>query len=217
MERLSSRIADKIAVNTNADHDGREVIQYGVTAILHISLFLALIAVLGVVFDVLMPILTICLAAAFFRQNSGGAHAVNSLLCTSIGCLACLLLSLFAKYFVTLQVPFQFYTVLAAVTVFLAVLATIVLVPVDTPNKPIKTIEKKKRMKRNSGIILAIYTILMVISLILGRSRPQWSLFLVCMCLGVLWQTLLLTKFGRRFFTLIQSPFVRASLRSEHK
>lgn len=211
LDEISKKISDKIANNTNADKNQSDVIHYGVMAIIHITVFIALISVLGIIFNTFMPILTICLSAAFFRQNSGGAHAESSLLCTSIGCVVCLLLSLFCKTLVGWNIPLYAYIIFAAVSVFLAVLATVFLVPVDTPNKPIKSEKKKKRMKRNSYIILFIYLGLLVVALFLGRSNVEWFLFLVCMCFGILWQTFMLTKIGGRFLSLIQAPFLKIS------
>lgn len=206
LDQLSSLIANKIADNTDATQDGREVIEYGVMAILHITFFLLLISSLGLIFGVYMPIMTICLSAAFFRQHSGGSHALNSLFCTSIGCVVCLVLSLLCKVASTYSIPLYFYIILSIVSIIAALAATIILVPVDTPNKPIKSEIKKKRMKRNSFIILTIYSVLLAVSIIIGQSYTNWLLFNLCMSLGILWQTFMLTKAGEVFLQGVQIP-----------
>lgn len=217
LNELSRKISDKIADNTGGGEQQRQVIAYGVLAILNISAFLLTAVILGAAFGALLPILTVCLSGALFRQSSGGAHAHSSFFCTFIGCIVCLLFSLLCKYAAALPIPGWAYIALTAAVFIAAFAATAALVPVDSPAKPIKSEKKKKRMKRNSYITLAAYLLILVVYLAMSRGGGSFRLFLLSLCAGVGWQSLTLTKPGARLMETLQAPLVKCATLFSHR
>lgn len=204
IQTFSQKLADKIASNTNANAESKAVILYGIIAITHTAFFMLLITILGILTNLLFPIWVVCMSAAVLRRNSGGAHAENSVYCTSIGSVVCLFLSFLSKIIIGININITIFIISGVAIFLIAVFAIWRLCPVDTPNKPIKSKSKIKRMRRNSFITLAAYFLLSAISIYFGINNPTWVLFAICLWFGLIWQLFMLTKAGLVFLTFIQ-------------
>ena len=72
------------------------------------------------------------------------------------------------------------------------------LAPVDSKNKPIKKLERRKKLKRKSINIINIYLIISVVFIIIYHfyNVHNMIIYFECLYLGMLWQVISLTKMG---------------------
>lgn len=197
MEQLANRIASKIASELTFDGEKKQVLSYGLTAILQSVVMTITVAVLGALLHVFFESLTICFAVSLLRKYSGGAHAQTIASCTVVGILTCLLFGLIAQYMGDKPVPDLIYIILILIIFLYSLAIAVQKAPVDSPNKPIRTETKKKRMKKATIFLLSLY---LVVSTILFLYRDSSSLIgniMICLLFSTVWQMSSLTKGGK--------------------
>jgi accessory gene regulator B len=69
-------------------------------------------------------------------------------------------------------------------------------VPVDSPNKPIKSEKKIKRMRKGSFIIITVYFCLQLFFLSLTTRFPAFRSYGISLLFGSTWQAMTLTPLG---------------------
>ncbi|MDD4799390.1 MAG: accessory gene regulator B family protein [Clostridia bacterium] len=199
MEKLAKQLAFKIASSLNYDKEKEAVIAYGLIAIIQVTITVLLILLFGILINAPVEALIICFSASLLRKYSGGAHAETPELCTMISVLYCTLTALLAKYLLVAiyrPIPMAIAILLIFALSFLVIYQ---LAPVDSPNKPIRTEKKKKRMRKGSFLILFVYFILSLIFWVFSNSFAAFKAYAVCILLGISWQTLTLTSVGFLF------------------
>ncbi|MHB1485803.1 MAG: accessory gene regulator ArgB-like protein [Saccharofermentanales bacterium] len=196
MDRLAARLASKIAQELSFSDEKRQVVEYGLIAILQSILIVTLVLLLGALFRIFMEAAILCFGVSILRKYSGGVHASTSLSCTMVTIIFCisggLLMSLVSQTGI-LQLT------LFIITLFVFIYAFIISfrnAPVDSPNKPIRTVLKKHKMKMYTIYILSSYFLISMILLYQSRS-PFFISALLCLLLSVLWQISTLTKPGK--------------------
>lgn len=208
MERLCKDIANKIAIELNLDNDNEEVIAYGTFAILHITLCIILVIVFGALFHVLLEALIISFTVSILRKYSGGVHASTPGICAAIGTFACVGL---AEVALIISRFFSFWSLLIlGIIIFITAYYIIYkLAPVDSPSKPIKKAEKRKRMKKACNMLLSFYLIIEIINIVVYfiSGNRSFVVYSVCIYLGVIWQVSTLTNSGDLVLRKIDSFF----------
>ncbi|MFL0267668.1 accessory gene regulator ArgB-like protein [Candidatus Clostridium radicumherbarum] len=198
MERITNNVAAKIAGELKLDNDNREIIAYGIFAIVDIAFSIFLVIIFGLLFHVTYEALIISFTGSILRKYSGGAHASSPGKCATIGTVICLGLALFFKfllgYIITLRVLFILGIVIFVISYYLIYK----LAPVDSPSKPIKKKEKKDRMKKGSIFVLSSYLLLVIISSIIYfyTKNKNFMVYSLCVYGGSMWQVFTLTKAG---------------------
>ncbi len=198
MEKYSRAVAEKLASDLGYDDEKREVMAYGAFALFQMLISVGLVLGFGIVFHVAVEALIISFAASILRKYSGGVHASSPNTCTLLGIVVCIGFAMAIKFvlapvtgiggFLAAGVPafaWAFYTVYK-------------LAPVDTPNKPIRSEAKRRRMRKGSFTLLGFYLVLTAVSLMLYMIVKWDNFFVYSMCLtfGVLWQVFTLTRGG---------------------
>ena len=205
MEKLTNNIALKISTELKLDNDSKEKIAYGMFALINIVLSIILVIIFGLIFHVAIEALTVCFTGSILRKYSGGAHASSPSNCAIIGTIICIGQALL----------FLIGPVIAPVTVLilgigifsLAYYLLYKLAPVDSPSKPIKSKEKRSRMKKGSIIVLSAYIIIVMINAIFfisSRDR-RFLVYPLCIYGGVAWQVFTLTHQGNSTLNKIDS------------
>jgi accessory gene regulator B len=77
--------------------------------------------------------------------------------------------------------------------------------PVDSIKKPITNIELKKQFKKKSIIVIAIFSVIIIILYILSKKYSEifYIKVIESISFGVLWQTTTLTKSGISFINKV--------------
>lgn len=193
-EILSKRIGNKIAKELNLDNDNEEVIIYGLFTFITILYNILLVMIFGMIFNVLIESLIVSFVISILRKSSGGAHANSHGICAMMGTFVSVVIALISK----LDISINNVIIIGIIAFAWAYYNIFKLSPVDSPNKPIKTDKKKKRLKKSSIIILSIYLIIVTINIgLYGYTKVDRMLvYSICILGGVIWQILSLTKVG---------------------
>jgi len=203
MEKLCNNIAEKIAYELNYDKNKKEVIAYGMFALLQMTLSILLVILFGALFDVMLE-------ALIMRKYSGGVHASSSAACIILGTVICIgqaiVIKLLSNYGVTLNT-----VIISGVVIFIWSFGLIYkLAPVDSPSKPIFRQEKRSKMKKGSIIILSAYLFMVIITIIIYLYNGSNNLFKYCLCIymGILWQVFTITTYGHLIIKKLELFFI---------
>lgn len=209
MEKIVLKISNKLTEQLDLDNEKKLVVFYGLLALFQIIISFFFIILIGLILGVMFEALIFCLSVSILRKYSGGAHASSVEICTIFGVIACITFPMIIKYIYIYLYNLYFIVLLIIITFLLSFILIYKLAPVDSPNKPIKTNKKRKRMRKNSFSVLVIYLFISIVFLILGK---KYSVFFRCnlsLLFGIFWQVLTLTKFGKNILTLINIIFNR--------
>jgi accessory gene regulator B len=208
IERISKKIADTLANNLDLDNDNREVLAYGAFALLQILLSIILVAVFGLIFNVIIEALIITFTISIFRKYSGGVHASTSDSCVIIGTIISVGLAvLFSRLS---SGPYLHGVLVFGLATFAwAYYVVYKLAPVASPAKPIKNKEKRKRMKKGSILTLSVYMALAasLVGFFYSGGGSRLLSYSYCIYGGVLWQTFTLTNVGHLIMGRIDDFF----------
>lgn len=198
MEKLTNNIASKVAAELKLDNNRSEIIAYGMFALFHIALSIVLVIIFGLIFHVTIGALIICFSGSILRKYSGGAHASSPGKCAAIGTIICIGQALLFLYLLGPVINLKLLSFLGIVIFMLAFYIICKLAPVDSPAKPIKTKEKKIRMKKWSVFVLSTYIIIVVINTAIYTlfGDKRFLIYSLCIYGGVAWQIFTLTRVG---------------------
>lgn len=208
LELICKNISINLKNQLNLDEDKASIIEYGLFAFFHMSISILLVAVIGLIFNVMIEALIISFVVAILRKFSGGAHASTALNCAIVG----VLISIIPAY-ITKNLNFNInYIIFIGIPLYIISLIIVYkLAPVDSPNKPIKKKEKIKKLKKGSIILLSIYMIIVAFNVIIYYISKN-HIFLVysaCIYIGMLWQVFTLTKYGHILVNIVDSLFIK--------
>lgn len=207
IENIARSIAEKVSNELNYDNERKEIIQYGTYALIQTLISIISVLVLGLVFNMALEALIFLFTASILRKYSGGAHSESSNICTLLGIVISIAIGFFVKSRFMANLNFEYIVFIGIITFVFAYFIIFKLAPVDTPNKPIKTEKKKKRMKKGSLKILTIYLSLVLINVILYYNYG-WELskpIILSILLGIMWQCMTLTPLGNILLKNIDS------------
>ena len=202
MEKLSKIIAANISHELNYDDDKKQVIAYGMFAILQTIVAVVSLIVMAVLLNVLSGAINVFLTGSVLRKYSGGVHASSSSKCMVIGNVMCILLAITAKFILFPHINLLMTIIIGMFIFIISFLAVYKLVPVDSKNKPIRTEKKRNRMKRGSNIILMLYLLIVIVNIgmyiIIGNNN--FSYYVWNIYSGIVWQIFTLTRVAHLIF-----------------
>lgn len=195
MEKIIRRQASKIARSLGLDAEREAVVAYGLIAIVQITITILLALLFGFIIGAPVEAMIVCFSVSILRKYSGGAHAHDTEFCTVVSVVYCTIAALVSRL---LAVNHQAVLMLIAIAVVYAAVYWIIYryCPVDSPNKPIKTEKKIKRMRRGSAIIVTVYVALQLLFYHFGGVSAAFRSYGISLLLGVSWQALTLTPIG---------------------
>ncbi|MBL4937548.1 accessory gene regulator B family protein [Clostridium sp. YIM B02515] len=207
MEKLTNNIAGKVAAELKLDNDNKEVISYGMFALMHIALSIILIIIFGLIFHVTIEALIVCFTGAILRKYSGGAHASSPGNCAVIGTIICIGQALLISAVIGPVITSSVLIFLGMGTFGVSYYFIYKLAPVDSSAKPIRSKEKKIRMKKGSIFVLCAYIVIVIINVainIFSRDK-RFIVYSLCIYGGVIWQVFTLTRLGHSTVNKIDS------------
>lgn len=213
---LTSKLANKISTELNYDSEKSAVISYGIFAVLQILASLALVTLFGLLFGIVLEALIVSFSISILRQYSGGVHATRPSICLIIGTIATIVLAALSHY-LTFVIGSTIIILANLVSIALTYYFVIKYAPVDSPEKPIKSSEKRKRMKKISLIVLSVYLFIVILLVMLAivHSKPIYLGYSLCISLATLWQCFNLTKKGHRLLRKVDSGIKKILFRSK--
>lgn len=199
MERLAEKISFKIAEEISCSEEKREVIEYGIFAILQTFLIGLVVLAPAYFLGIFPQTASFFISVSLLRKFSGGVHSSSVFSCTVISIVSCLIFGHFS-YLLSIILSDMIYPVIFGLSVYLFSLPVIFLkVPVESPNKPISNPLFKKALKIKSIILLSLYIIFGVLIVVLTDNNLTASGIFYGIILAVIWQTFSLTYIGQKF------------------
>lgn len=207
MEKIARIIAKKISTFLNYNNEQEEVITYGMIALIQIVITIILVIFLGGLLNVLTEALIITFSISVLRKYSGGVHVSSLEFCMAVGVIYSIVFAWISKYLLAPVMNYTFMIIIDIIVFIVSYLIIYRLAPVDSPNKPIVTDKKKKRMRKGSYIILAVYLAGSILFILLSINNIFWAGCFISLIFGVIWQINTLTSFGARCIHKIDSLF----------
>ncbi|KNZ41765.1 accessory gene regulator ArgB-like protein [Acetobacterium bakii] len=198
MLTLSKKISAVICYNLSISGEKKEVIEYGMIALVQIIFFVSAVFIAGIFTGTALAALTICFSTSILRKSSGGVHVSSINICTIIGMTFCLFSSVLIKYVLADWINLFWLSILAVACFTLAFIVIYLKAPVDTKNKPINTVKKKKRLRKSCYMILVAYAFLTIVFIYLAFKFHTSTTYALCILFGLMWQILTLTKIGSK-------------------
>jgi accessory gene regulator B len=213
IEKASNALAAGIASTLNMDREREEVIAYGAFALMQTLWSIILVMLFGVVFNVVLESLVVSLAINALRKYSGGAHISSPNRCALVGAVVSTLLALAVISAIKFM---DFFQIISIGLLCFAISYLIInrLAPVDSPGKPIKKIEKRKKLKKASfNTLHFLFLVAVVLSAVYYINDKNSALtYVFCICLGVIWQSFTLTRVGHLILGTIDNIIKRVSM-----
>jgi len=198
MLTLSNKISTIICHSINITGEKKQVIEYGMIALVQTVLFVLAVFIAGIFTGTAFAALIICFSTSILRKSSGGVHVSSINICTIIGVAFCLLASVLIRYVLVVWISLFGLGLLAIICYALAFIVIYLKAPMDTKNKPINTLKKKKRLRKSCYIILGAYAFITVMLIYLSYQFEMTTTYALCILFGLMWQILTLTRIGSK-------------------
>jgi len=196
MKLLANKIADGIAIHLSLDNERRSVIAYGLIGILQVATLFIIIAIIGLVTDSLYESLILFLGVGFMRKSTGGAHSKTMMGCNTVSVLSIAILAISSRYLLSTPIDSYVNSGITMVVFLIGFIVFYLRVPVDSPNKPIVTLKKIKRLRKESFIKLFLFFLLTVLSILLADTHERFYSIASSIRVAMIWQAVTLTETG---------------------
>ena len=205
MEKLVKRLSEETAKSGNLTDEQRQVVAYGLGALMQMLFLLVLTVIFSAVFHCFYEAITVFFAVGLLKGGTGGAHAGTETACTVISFFTIAFMALLSRYVIPVYDAWPFYA--AATLAAFAVSGYVIYkrAPVESPNKPIRRPEKIRRLRKRCFITLGIFLCFCAAMLTLGAAgcRPRAFSVSNAMALAVLWQAFMLTKRAQKWISVL--------------
>lgn len=199
MEQLANKVANRIAMELSYPEEQEKVIAYGLVALLQTLVMTILTLVIGALCNIFMEAAVLCFAVSFLRKYSGGAHAKSMGSCITLGVMFCIIFGLIIHGVSVFYVPVIAGILTALLVYSFALVVAVKKAPVDSPNKPIRTESKKRRMRNGTILMIVFYMLISSVLLIYWNHSSIIVSAFWCLLLSVMWQMNSLTNPGKVF------------------
>lgn len=203
-EKMASKVSNNVKLFLNVNEEQEQIIIYGAICLFQIIFAILWVMIAGLFFGVFYEALIFTIAVSIFRKYSGGAHASSSSRCIIIGTILAVAAGIFVD---KILYTFNSSAVMIISMAFMIFAFIIVLknAPVDSIKKPITNIEAREQFKRKSIFVIFIFSFIIIILFILSQrfSELYYIRLIESISLGILWQTITLTKSGISFLNKV--------------
>lgn len=205
-EKIATKIGNNAQLFLNVNEEQEQIIVYGAINLFQMLFAILWVIIAGLLFGVFYEALIFSTTASILRKYSGGVHASSPSRCVIIGA--------FSAALAGILIDNIFYTinsitvaVVSGVIIIFAFITVFRNAPVDSIKKPIKNIETRKQFKRKSIFAIFIFSFIIIILFMLNEkfSELYYIKLIESIGVGVLWQTITLTKNGINFLNKVDS------------
>ena len=195
--KVAAKKGNEAKLFLNVDEDKEQIIVYGAINLLQTIFAILWVIIFGLLFDVLYEALLFSVTSSSLRKYSGGVHASSPSRCIMIGTSIACIAGIFVN---NILFKLNIFTamIISLIIMTFSFIKVIINAPVDSIKKPITNVEVKKQFKKKSIIVLFIFSIIILTLFILSQKYLglYYIKFIECITIGVLWQTITLTKGG---------------------
>lgn len=188
-EKFVYKMLASIGENAGISTENCEKASYGFLALFYTIIGILFVVIIASLVNVLFTAILTMTAFVLLRNFSGGFHSQSPIICITVSAVIFPLAGK-ASYFIISSVNQTTEIISIATFIYMIAIITIYFrAPLDTPNKPITSIQQKNKLRKLSFITV---TIIYGIALISSISNP---LITISLQSGVLLQVILLPPF----------------------
>jgi accessory gene regulator B len=208
MEKFAHKVSATISTQLHYDKEKTDVIAYGLTAIFQLITIGMIITVIGILCHMFYESAALFISVGILKRSTGGAHSNSIYACTVISIVMISSFAAISRYLLSFQ-DNLFINISLVTVIFLTSLVIFMRhVPVDSAHKPIVKPEKIKRLRKQSFILLTVYITFSIILFYFGTSIQRLAAISYSLLLAIIWQTVMLTKYGALFINAIDSILI---------
>ncbi|MPN04254.1 Accessory gene regulator protein B [bioreactor metagenome] len=196
MKKLSDAIAGSVASGLNLDENKRQVIAYGLLAMMQMAVILLFSVMIGLIFQFAWEAVIVYFGVGLLRKGTGGVHSESLMSCTVMSVTIICVLSAVSHYGLSSLTNGIVFGVIQFCLYLFCSVVIYKKAPMDTPNKPITKPEKIKRLRKQSFITLIVYFILSTVLFSMSNGKEMLISLSFSLNCALLWQVLTLTKAG---------------------
>ncbi|SDJ26188.1 accessory gene regulator ArgB-like protein [Proteiniclasticum ruminis] len=196
IESLAGKIADVLTIKLQLDKERRAVIRYGLIGLLQVITLFLLITFIGAVTGTLFENYIVFFTVGYLRKSTGGAHSRTMWGCNAVSVLSISILAIFSRFLLGNLIDPKINYGIAVLLFMAGLLIFHKYVPVDSPNKPIVSPEKIKRLRRESYMKLLLFFLLTLIAIDRANIEVRFYSISMSIRLALVWQMITLTKTG---------------------
>jgi accessory gene regulator protein AgrB len=206
MERLAKKIAASIGTSLGQNEENIAVVAYGLIGILQFLAIFILASVIGLIFSCWIEVVIVFLSVGFLRRFPGGAHSSGIYSCLVYSVFFVCSISAIARYALPL-LPFEAVCVFCAAVFLFSYIMVALKAPVSPPNKPCRTEEKRKRLRKWAFIVVSAFMFCIAAALIFRNVNIRLYSSGLALTLSTLWQIIMMTKAGHKFISFFDGLF----------
>jgi accessory gene regulator B len=197
IERLCKSIICNIYNISDMDNNEKEIIEYGALILMLKLIGVLMVVIFSLIFGVLLEALVFYFTTCTLRKYSGGVHSNSSIRCITIGTFVSIICPMFINevYIYSQLNLIILFTLMSLIFCYYTIFK---LSPVDSPAKPILSMEFRKQLKGKSVLTMLIMSIILIMLITLYINYKHLILLKLsqCICLALLWQCFTLTTAG---------------------
>ena len=198
IEKVSYNISNKIGEKANKSNEEIQVMNYGLFIWIHTILAYIATILVGIIIGKTIEVLLISIVASSLKKFSGGVHATSPNRCLIIGIITTLIFT-YIYVFLNKYCGYNFIYVFSIVSIVSCYYIFYKKAPVGTKNKPLKNEETRNRLRKKLfnrlNVFIAIIILLLIVRLT-KISNYDIAMFVYCIELGIILQTIAITKLG---------------------
>lgn len=205
-EKIATKIGNNAKLFLNVNEEQEQIIVYGAINLFQMLFAILWVIIAGLLFGVFYEALVFSISASIFRKYSGGVHASSPSRCVIIGTFSAALAGILINNIFYSINSINVAVISGAIIIF-AFITVFRNAPVDSIKKPIKNIETRRQFKRKSIFVIFIFLFIIIILFMLNEkfSELYYIKLIESIGVGVLWQTITLTKNGINFLNKVDS------------
>ncbi|AQS05917.1 accessory gene regulator ArgB-like protein [Clostridium beijerinckii] len=205
-EKIATKIGNNAKIFLNINEEQEQIIVYGAINLFQMLFAILWVIIAGLLFGVFYEALIFSISASILRKYSGGVHASSPSRCVIIGTFSAALAGILINNIFYSINSINVAVISGAIIIF-AFITVFRNAPVDSIKKPIKNIETRRQFKRKSIFTIFILLFIIIILFILNEkfSELYYIKLIESIGVGVLWQTITLTKNGINFLNKVDS------------
>lgn len=198
IEKISYNVSNKIGEKANKSKDEIQVMNYGLFIWIHTILAYIATILVGIMIGRTIEVLLISIVASSLKKFSGGVHATSPNRCLIIGIITTLIFT-YIYVFLNKYCGYNFIYIFSIVSTISCYYIFYKRAPVGTKNKPLKKEETRNRLRKKLFNRLNVFIAIIILLLIVRLTKIlnyDIAMFVYCIELGILLQTIAITKLG---------------------
>ncbi|MBC2458239.1 accessory gene regulator ArgB-like protein [Clostridium beijerinckii] len=205
-EKIATKIGNNAKLFLNINEEQEQIIVYGAINLFQMLFAILWVIIAGLLFGVFYEALIFSISASILRKYSGGVHASSPSRCVIIGTFSAALAGILINNIFYSINSINVAVISGAIIIF-AFITVFRNAPVDSIKKPIRNIETRRQFKRKSIFTIFVFLFIIIILFMLNEkfSELYYIKLIESIGVGVLWQTITLTKNGINFLNKVDS------------